>query len=682
MPRPSIVNAPTLSARRQQGSILIFAALGLSLAVILLSIADMGFLYFYKREYQKTADLAAMAGARSLHLSCATARTTGITNANQNLGNRNHNTPVLECGHWDGRRDEAFDPTAATEDLNAVRATISGVPPRFLPFIKSHTLTARAIAIANQPLAQLRIRSTLATVNPGQGTLLNAVVGGLLGGSLNLSAGAWDGLVHTDLNLLNYLDALAVNLGLSAGDYDSVLNTQVSVGTLLGVAATALQQGGGSGGTANINAALLGLQNIVGANLPGLSPLVRLGDLLNVQTGTPESGLDVGLNLFQLVQGSVQLANKNCVACANLPINLPGVAGANVRVRVIESPQLSAIGNPERARLAPLGADRIYVRTAQVRTLISVDLPIAGSVLSGIQTLINDTVLSNVANVVSNLLSLDLVGVLGLLLPFPQDRDMIDILVLPTPRLDINIDAGGGRAYVTDYSCANEPAKSLTVPTYTAAAEVRIGKMGTSAADAAAKVFSSSVAPTVDPVPILDIGTRRVRQTCLLLLCSQTWQRPDGVFDPDKSKSKRNAFAGGGIGLKADLPVASTNTTQVYTQPPAGGLPKIGEDPAYKTVTSSNIVNSLRNTLLGLQLQFYQPSGSGIGGNGLGNVLFLVGSVVNTLVSTVMTLVNAALGPLLDPIVNLLLEQLGVDLNKVEVGANLSCSGGGATLVD
>ena len=681
MPRPSIITAPTFSARRQQGSILIFAALGLSLAVILLSIADMGFLYFYKREYQKTADLAAMAGARSLHLSCATAQATGITNANQNLGNRNHNAPVLECGHWDGRRDEAFDPTAATEDLNAVRATISGVPPRFLPFIKSHTLTARAIAIANQPLAQLRIRSTLATVNPGQGTLLNAVVGGLLGGSLNLSAGAWDGLVHTDLNLLNYLDALAVNLGLDVGDYDSVLNTQVSVGTLLGVAATALQQGGGSGGTANVNAALLGLQNIVGANLPGLSPLVRLGDLLNIQTGTPDSGLDVGLNLFQLVQGSVQLANKNCVACANLPIGIPGVLNTNVRVRVIESPQLSAIGNPERARLDPLGEDRIYVRTAQVRTLISVDLP--PPLTATINGLLNDAPLINsLVNVVHNLLGLDLIGVLSILLPIPIPREIIDIQVLPTPRLDVNIDAGGGRAYVSDYSCANEPAKSLTVPTFTAAAEIRIGKMGSTAADAANKVFSSSAPPTVEPLPILDIGTRTVRQFCLLGLCASEWLRADGGWDSDKSKSKRNAFKGGGIGLKADLPVASTNTNQVYTQPPAGGLPKIGEDPAYKSVTSTNIVNSLRNTLLGLQLQFYQPSSSGIGGNGLGNVLYLLGSVVNTLVSTVMAAVNGLLGPLLDPIVNLLLEQLGVDLNKVEVGANLSCSGGGATLVD
>lgn len=678
MPRPSIT-ASSLSARRQQGSIVIFAALGLSLAVILLSIADMGFLYFYKREYQKAADLAAMAGARSLHLSCATARTTGIANANQNLGGRNHNTPVLECGHWDGRRDVAFDPDADTEDLNAVRATISGIPPRFLPFIKSHTLTARAIAIANQPLAQLRIRSTLATVNPGQGTLLNAVVGGLLGGSLNLSAGAWDGLVHTDLNLLNYLDALALNLGLDVGDYDSVLDTEVSLGTLLGVAATALQQGGGSGGTANIDASLLGLQSLLGANLPGMSPLIRLGDLLNIQTGTPESGLDTNLNLFQLIQGSVQLANKNCVACANLPINIPGVVGASVRVRVIESPQLSAIGNPERARLDPLGEDRIYVRTAQVRTLISVDLPN----LTGLITpLLNDTVVGSVANVVNDLLSLNLLGVLGWLLPIPTERDVIDILVLPTPRLDVNIDAGGGRAYVSDYSCANEPDKSLTVPTYTAAAELRVGNMGTTAADAATKVFASSAPPTVNPVPVLDIGTRRVRQICLLGLCSTTWLRADGGWDSDKSKSKRNAFVGGGIGLKADLPIASTNTTQLYTQPPAGGLPKVGEDPAYKSVTSSNIVNSLRNTLLGLQLQFYQPSGGGIGGSGLGNVVFLVGSVVNTLVSTLMTAINAVLSPLLDPLVNLLLEQLGVDLNKVEVGANLSCSGGGATLVD
>jgi len=669
-------------ASRQQGSIIIFAALGLSLAVILLAITDMGFLYFYKREYQKAADLAAMAGARHLVAqdgtrSCeANALPAATNSAAQNLGSKNYGLAVT-CGKWVPSAEDPLDLSADAAEIDAVRAVITGSPPRFMPFMGSVTISARAIALADQPLAALAIRSTIANVDSSNSALLNAVVGSLLGGAINLSAASWNGLLETDINLLNYLDALAVELGIDAGNYDQVLGADVTLGQLLEVAADVLNNGGGTG---SVGAAIGGLDALSVLNLPAFDPLLSLGDLLNVQTGTPAAGLDTSLNVFNLVQGSIQLASSQCAACIAVPIALPGVAGVNIRVSAIEPPQLSSIGNPALAKADPLGDDRIFVRTAQVRSLISVDLPIAGSVLSGIEALLNDTVLSGITNAVNDLLSLDLLGVLSALLPIPIEKDVIDVKVLPTPRLDINLDAGSGQAHVTDYNCNNQ--KSLTVPTRTATAHLRIGKMGSSAADAASKVFSSSAAPTVDPVAILDIGTRRVRQTCLLLICSQVWLTESGTWTSNKALSKRNAFAGGGIGLKADVPVAGMNATQTYTEPPAGGLPEIGQPPAYMTVTSSDVVDSLGDALTGLQLEFYEPSGSNIGGNGLGNILFLVGSVVNTLVSTLSGIIDAVLSPLLDPLVNFLIDALGVDLNQIDVGANLSCDGGGATLVD
>src|SRR3546814_10671103 len=105
----------------------------------------------------------------------------------------------------------------------------------------------------------------------------------------------------------------------------------------------------------------------------------------------------------------------------------------------------------------------------------------------------------------------------------------------------------------------------------------------------------------------------------------------------------------------ADVPVAGANSKPIYTDPAAGVLPSLGDDPAWKSVASTNIVNSLSSTLNGLQLQIYPPASGGIGTNGLGNVLTLVGSVVNTLVSSLTTIVSGVLSPLLDPLVNLLL---------------------------
>lgn len=667
---------------RQRGSVLVFAALGLSLAVILLSIADIGFVYYYKREYQKAADLAAIAGAKSLInasgvRSCSGGATPAAQlSATQNLGSKAYTLGVA-CGRWDPTAATRFDTTAASSLQNAVQAVINGTPPRFLPFVQATSLSATAIAIADQPVAQLQIRSTVAAVSNEQGALLNAVVGGLLGGSINLSAVAWDGLATTSINLLQYLDALAVTLGVSAGNYDQLLGTDVTLGQLLDVAADVLNQGGGTG---NIGAAVGGLQQLSILNLPAYSPLLKLADVLDVQTGVADSALDATLNVLSLVQGSAQLANTKCAVCATVPVSLPGVAGVTIRASVIEPPQLSAIGNPALAKQNPLGDNRIFVRTAQVRTLISVDLPISGSVLTTIQALLNDTVLSGITNVVNDLLGLNLVGLLSWLLPIPVERDIIDVLVLPSPRVDVNVDAGGGQAYVTDYSCT--AGKSLTAPIRTAAAQVRVGVMGTSAADAASQVFSSLSAPAVNPVPILDIGTRHLKQTCLLLLCSTQWRKADGTYTSDKTMSARSAFAGGGIGLKADVPVAGVSEPRTYLAPPATDLPEMGEAPAYQTITSTNVVSSLSGTLTGLQLEFYPPSASSIGTNGLGSVLVLVGSTVNTLVSTISGVVTATLSPLVDPLVNFLLSALGVDLNKVEVGANMSCDGGGATLVD
>lgn len=675
--------------RHQSGSVLVTVGVGLSAMVILLASLDLGFLYFYKREYQKAADIAAMAGAASLIVANGSRDCVGgATPAAQasalgNLGTRPH-LAAVDCGRWvraaatpEGR----FDVSAGAEEIDAVRVLISGTPPRFLLGAGDGPIGASAIAVASQPVAQLRIRSTVADVDTERSALLNGVVGGLLGGSINLSAVAWQGLLDANINLLNFLDALALDMGVAAGGYDQVLGTDVTLGELLDVAADVLENGGGSS-TGDLDAAIGGLELLAGAGLPGLSPLLQLGDLLNVQTGTPASGLDTTLNLLDLVQGSVQLANLECgVLCATVPISLPGGGGVTISARAIEPPQLSAIGNPELAAADPLGPDRIFVRTAQVRTLVSLDLPIAGATKTAIEALLNNTLVTNLTTAVNDVLTLNLVGLvntLSCLIACDIQRDVTDILVLASPRLDINIDAGSGQSYVDESECT--AGKSLGAPTQTAAADVRIGQMGSSAANAAANVFASSSPPTVSPVPLLDIGSRRVRYQCtLLLICSTTWQTAAGTWTSDKAASQRIAFAGGGIGLRADVAVAGTNSDQVFSDPPVDGLPDLGQDPAWNTVDSTGIVEALGDALTALELEFYQPSNPGIG---LGNVLSLVGTTANTLVSTITDLVEGVVGPLLDPIVDFLVDSLGVNLAEVDIGANMSCAGGGATLVD
>ncbi|XCY73829.1 hypothetical protein QLG25_25565 [Pseudomonas sp. CBR-F] len=71
----------------------------------------------------------------------------------------------------------------------------------------------------------------------------------------------------------------------------------------------------------------------------------------------------------------------------------------------------------------------------------------------------------------------------------------------------------------------------------------------------------------------------------------------------------------------------------------------------------------------GIQFQVYKPTGFNL----LGGLLTTAGTVLNGLNSTLGTVIGGVLSPILDPVVNSLLSNLGVNLNAVEVGANLSC---------
>ncbi len=275
------------------------------------------------------------------------------------------------CGHWDpSSRPTAphFGPPESGQRFNAVRVTFSRTPALLLagiPGNEPRPIGVDALAARKHPLAALNIRSTLVSVDSTQSPLLNAVFGGLLGGSLSLDAVGWNGLINTDLKLLTFLDELALQLGIGAGKYDQVLATDVSVGTLVQAMINALQR---SGGAAQVAIDALNLVKIA-ANAAPAQPPLKLGDLLGVQAGTDAAGLDTSIQLFQLLQGVVQAANGKSGLAAD--VNL---AGLTASIKVIEPPQFSAVGDPALAKLAPLGPNKIYVRTAQVRALVSANI--------------------------------------------------------------------------------------------------------------------------------------------------------------------------------------------------------------------------------------------------------------------------------------------------------------------
>lgn len=72
--------------------------------------------------------------------------------------------------------------------------------------------------------------------------------------------------------------------------------------------------------------------------------------------------------------------------------------------------------------------------------------------------------------------------------------------------------------------------------------------------------------------------------------------------------------------------VAQATTLLIYYAPLASSLPELFEDPAWQSVSSQNIINSLSATLAGPIIQRYQSNGSN---NGLGNLLTGAGTTMD-----------------------------------------------------
>ena len=623
----------------QRGSILVNAAIVLSLLTILLIGTELGYQFYIKREFQKAADLAALAGAQNLTgNNCAPATAAAIANANDGTG---RNLPIgfslaggdVACGTWAANATASPDRfTAGGTSMNAVRVQLTrDVTPVIAFSIGAQSISVQAVAARALPRAALNIRSTLLTVDSTQSPLLNSVMGGLLGGSINLSAVSWDGLAKSNVNLLSYLDALAVRLNLAAGQYDTVLNTQTTATQLLGAAVDALNKDGSVAGSITVLNELIR----VAANVP--STTLKLSQIVAAQTGTQAAALNLNLQALELAQSIVQLANSSSAVASTTALTIPGIATANVAVKVIEPPQISAIGNPELAKADPTGPNKIHVQTAQVRSVVSVNLP----VLSGITGLANAVLglLSPVTSLLNNVLSLNLVNILCITCTQTQ------VLLVPDNpiHLTISLNVAAATANVVDYDCTAPANATLAISERTSGADIRVGQIPI--ANEPALLTPGSTAP-FPPIPLTEIQTR----SCVLSIC--------GNWTP--------AYR---TGLAANSSVLASTSNYTYLN-----VPRIDQTPAYRSFSSTDVVNGLKTTLSGLQLQTFTYSGTAP--NRLGSAVGTGTQLVQGAASAAQSVITNLLAPLLDPLVNLLLTSLGIQLAKADIGGRLTCQSG------
>ncbi|MFK4233812.1 pilus assembly protein TadG-related protein [Pseudomonas guariconensis] len=642
---------------RQRGAIGLMAALTLGLALLfMLLVVDSGRLYLEQRKLQRIADMAALEAAGQ-HAVCtgtgpqapALARTAATRN-----GHDPSNPLMASCGHVQTGADHLRTFTVDASRNEAIRVQVSNtvstsVAAGVFALVKgdglplTSTLTASAVAsVPTQPQAMLRIRSTLVKIDTRQAALLNALLVPL-GGNLQLDVAGWQGLADTQLNLLKYLDQLAVDLNIKAGDYQTLLDTNASATQLLQAAVKVLQQSG---------TAVDVVSNLGKVALAGSGSSLHLGELVDIQNGTAKAGLDASLQLLQLVHGMLMVAASDSAAGIDLSPSVLGLANGRVRVKVIEPQQISSVGDPSK--------DELRVHTAQVKVLVSVDLPLLDSVVGLVNAVLD--LAAPLTNVLNNLLSLNLFGtVQSLTCSLGIPCKVSDIKLMPDKlHLDIGLEIGEATSRLkppltSSYSCSP---KRLTTLTDRSAVKISVGRF-----DSPDTFFAQGTVAN-KALPLIDIGTN---------VCSRLLILPPVC-------GTRVPFAGGGIGVRVDSKVLGYGQGEhdlVFQG--ASEPPDIGLDPRYQAMATanSNVVGSLSDTLLGIHLEAYEPTAN----SGLGKILVLTAGLLDGVKSILEPLIKNLLSPIIDPLVEMLLKMLGIDLVNAEVGSNLSCSIGRAQLV-
>ncbi|BEP50696.1 TadG family pilus assembly protein [Variovorax sp. V116] len=366
--------------RRQTGSVVINAAIALSLIVIVLVGTELGYLFYMKRELQKAADLSALAGAQVLRpTECSKATTAASANAARNLpflASQYELTAV--CGVWNPTKYTAgshfSSVLSGTDEINALSVTIVGRPPLLFPSLPGNevrAVTVSAIAAKDEPLAVFSVGSKLVDINPDAPLIsILKFVGADISGSCG---GCYSGLVGVKITPGGLLAELKipVSTDLTIGDLNALLVAKkVTLGQLLNAVAT-----------------IAGQTSLVSANATLVKSLLDAGvnaDNLGIQLGTDSASGVRGLfaQITAPTSASALSAEVDALDLITTAVGI-GTSGHAVNVSTGVSPigvtLQSRIIEPPSIGIGPIGT-KAY--NSQVR--IALDINSSGSVLGGL----------------------------------------------------------------------------------------------------------------------------------------------------------------------------------------------------------------------------------------------------------------------------------------------------------
>lgn len=341
-------------ARDERGAVALVTALVTSFVLIVVAAiaVDLGVQRVARRDMQSLADVVALDLSRELNGRTVATLTPLLPALVQQSVARNGSTigdpPQVAVDLGSVSTAGAFTPmTAGTPTAVRVRAATS---VDFAFGVAASGDVSRAAVSTAQAGSCLKLGSFLATVNTDQSALLNPLLGGLLGSTVNLSAVSYTGLANSNITLA---ELVSVG-GLGVGTPDQLLALQnLSVREFFLASARVLDT---QGRLAEANV----LRSIA---VSSATPTIRLADLIKAAPGDT-SALNASFNVLQLVQGAALLSHQgSAVSIPSLSLGLPGLFTTTASLNVIQAPQV---------KCGPVGTE---FSTAQVSLNLTTTIP-------------------------------------------------------------------------------------------------------------------------------------------------------------------------------------------------------------------------------------------------------------------------------------------------------------------
>ncbi len=375
--------------RERRANFAIMTALTAPVALTLTAFAvDQGALFNERRAAQSIVDLAAISAAANINNAQAAVLTTLSDNGITSIAVQTSGTNIAPTatkavvqvvpGRYTGLSSVAAGSRFEANKLpyNAVQVSLKKQGTLYFgsSIMAPPVIGTKAIANA-QAQATFSVGSRLLSVNDG---LLNALLKGLVGGNITLSVMDYNSLIAADINVLSFVDALAVQLNLTGVSYSDVLASKATVGKI----ATAMANVPGLGNTAKVALQSVASKATSTVQIP-LSHLIDLGTVGRLGLGQKPSGLNVEASAMAMLTAAASLANGTNQAQLDAGLTIPGLTGVTLNIAVGEPMQSSP--------WLAVGEAGTVVRTAQTRIKLLASVTVGNSNIGGGTSLLSVT---------------------------------------------------------------------------------------------------------------------------------------------------------------------------------------------------------------------------------------------------------------------------------------------------